>query len=557
MLSNLKIENVAVIEKSDISFENGLNIMTGETGAGKSIVIDAINAILGERTSKDIVRSGTAAAKVSAYFENISRQAVEILNELEIEVESDGSLLVTRSITSDGRTTCRINGQVVTVSMLKQLGRELITICGQHDSQYLLQKETHIGYIDYLACLEDDLAQYRSIFYELKEKLKELNKLRDNSAENLQKLEYLKFQMNEIESADIKIGERDTLVAEKKRIENRERIAKALYGVEMVINGDENNSGINEGLYSLSNLLEELSEYNDSFDEYRKKLDDFRFELEDCLSLVSKENGSFDNEYSDLNSVEERLDTIYRLSKKYGGSEEAIIEHFNKISIEIKSIENFDELEEKLENELYDLNERLIEKGEYISAQRKRFASVFEQNVRTELAYLDMPSAEFTVSFERTKPSVNGLEDVEFLFSANSGQSPKPLSKIASGGELSRTMLAIKCVLSDAETTSSMIFDEIDTGVSGRAAHKIAYKLKQLSAKKQIICVTHLAQIAAAADNHLLIEKNSTENNTYTEVRKLIDDERISEVARIIGGDVITKTTLLSACELIDFANTP
>lgn len=557
MLSNLKIENVAVIEKSDISFENGLNIMTGETGAGKSIVIDAINAILGERTSKDIVRSGTAAAKVSAYFENISRQAVEILNELEIEVENDGSLLVTRSITSDGRTTCRINGQVVTVSMLKQLGRELITICGQHDSQYLLQKETHIGYIDYLACLEDDLAQYRSIFYELKEKLKELNKLRDNSAENLQKLEYLKFQMNEIESADIKIGERDTLVAEKKRIENRERIAKALYGVEMVINGDENNSGINEGLYSLSNLLEELSEYNDSFDEYRKKLDDFRFELEDCLSLVSKENGSFDNEYSDLNSVEERLDTIYRLSKKYGGSEEAIIEHFNKISIEIKSIENFDELEEKLENELYDLNERLIEKGEYISAQRKRFASVFEQNVRTELAYLDMPSAEFTVSFERTKPSVNGLEDVEFLFSANSGQSPKPLSKIASGGELSRTMLAIKCVLSDAETTSSMIFDEIDTGVSGRAAHKIAYKLKQLSAKKQIICVTHLAQIAAAADNHLLIEKNSTENNTYTEVRKLIDDERISEVARIIGGDVITKTTLLSACELIDFANTP
>ena len=557
MLSNLKIENVAVIEKSDISFENGLNIMTGETGAGKSIVIDAINAILGARTSKDIVRSGTAAAKVSAYFENISRQAVEILNELEIEVESDGSLLVTRSITSDGRTACRINGQVVTVSMLKQLGRELITICGQHDSQYLLQKETHIGYIDYLACLEDDLAQYRSIFYELKEKLKELNKLRDNSAENLQKLEYLKFQMNEIESADIKIGERDTLVAEKKRIENRERIAKALYGVEMVINGDENNSGINEGLYSLSNLLEELSEYNDSFDEYRKKLDDFRFELEDCLSLVSKENGSFDNEYSDLNSVEERLDTIYRLSKKYGGSEEAIIEHFNKISIEIKSIENFDELEEKLENELYDLNERLIEKGEYISAQRKRFASVFEQNVRTELAYLDMPSAEFTVSFERTKPSVNGLEDVEFLFSANSGQSPKPLSKIASGGELSRTMLAIKCVLSDAETTSSMIFDEIDTGVSGRAAHKIAYKLKQLSAKKQIICVTHLAQIAAAADNHLLIEKNSTENNTYTEVRKLIDDERISEVARIIGGDVITKTTLLSACELIDFANTP
>lgn len=557
MLSNLKIENVAVIEKSDISFENGLNIMTGETGAGKSIVIDAINAILGERTSKDIVRSGTAAAKVSAYFENISRQAVEILNELEIEVENDGSLLVTRSITSDGRTTCRINGQVVTVSMLKQLGRELITICGQHDSQYLLQKETHIGYIDYLACLEDDLAQYRSIFYELKEKLKELNKLRDNSAENLQKLEYLKFQMNEIESADIKIGERDTLVAEKKRIENRERIAKALYGVEMVINGDENNSGINEGLYSLSNLLEELSEYNDSFDEYRKKLDDFRFELEDCLSLVSKENGSFDNEYSDLNSVEERLDTIYRLSKKYGGSEEAIIEHFNKISIEIKSIENFDELEEKLENELYDLNERLIEKGEYISAQRKRFASVFEQNVRTELAYLDMPSAEFTVSFERTKPSVNGLEDVEFLFSANSGQSPKPLSKIASGGELSRTMLAIKCVLSDAETTSSMIFDEIDTGVSGRAAHKIAYKLKQLSAKKQIICVTHLAQIAAAADNHLLIEKNSTENNTYTEVRKLIDDKRISEVARIIGGDVITKTTLLSACELIDFANTP
>ena len=557
MLSNLKIENVAVIEKADIAFENGLNILTGETGAGKSIVIDSINAVLGERTSKDIVRDGTSAAKVSAFFENISKEASNILNEIEVPQEDDGSLLITRTITADGRSSCRINGQPATVSMLRQLGRELITICGQHDSQHLLQKETHIGYIDFLANLTADLDEYREIYHLLSAKEKELSQMRQNSFDKQQRLEFLQYQINEIENARITVGEREMLTEEKKRIQNKEKIADALYRAQMTINGDENTAGLTGALYSLSSYLAQLSDYHSDFSSYAETVDNFRYELEDCLSAVSDEISALDCDDADINSIEERLDILYRLSRKYGETEEDILAYYDKISEEYESIESSDAREEKLLKEIEKLKEKLYEKALYISERRKKFAKSFENQVKDELSYLDMPSARFEVSFTDVEPDLNGIDDVEFLISANSGQTPKPLSKIASGGELSRTMLAIKCVLSSAESTDTMIFDELDTGVSGRAAHKIAYKLKHLSSERQILCVTHLAQIAASADNHLFIEKNSADGNTFTEVTKLIDDERIREIARIIGGDVITKTTMMSACELIDFANTP
>ena len=557
MLSQLKIENVAVIEKADISFGGGLNILTGETGAGKSIVIDSINAILGERTSKDIIRSGQSSAKVSAFFEHVSPNVKNALAELELECEDDGSLLITRTIASDGRSACRVNGQTVTVSMLRQLGRELITICGQHDSQHLLQKDKHLGYVDYISCLKDDIEEYKSLFNVIKEKKKELDSLLLSNEDKLQRLEFLRFQINEIECADITIGEKERLLAEKKRISEKEKLFSLLYSAEAIVNGDENNSGVSTAINNLCDVFDGLCAFDDKFRDLSRSFKNLSYELDDCRSLISKEIASLDEDETNPDDIEERLDIIYRLSRKYGGGEEEILSYYENALKEMKAIEFADEYEEKLSDEIEILYEKLCEKARYISSVRKKCATAFEMKVKNELSYLDMPSAQFVVSFKETKPSSNGIDDVEFLFSANSGQELRPLNKIASGGELSRTMLAIKCVLSDAERVDTMIFDEIDTGVSGRAAQKIAYKMKQLSSKRQILCVTHLAQIAAAADNHLLIEKSTTEGNTYTEVRRLVDDERINEIARIIGGDVITKTTLMSACELIDFANKP
>lgn len=557
MLSVLKIENVAVIEKAEINFENGLNIMTGETGAGKSIVIDAINAVLGERTSKDIVRSGTAGAKISAYFENVSPEAEKVLAELEIEREADGSLLINRSITADGRSNCRVNGQTVTVSMLRKLGRELITICGQHDSQHLLQKETHIEYIDFLADIGDVLSMYRKVYSSVVKKKKELSAFEKSLRDKDERREYLSYRINEIEAADIQPGEKARLAEEKQKIQNKEKLARALYGASLAISGDENTSGCTQNLYELISCLQQIGEYNKEFGQCLKDIEQLSFVLDECSALVSAEISALENEELDVNFIEERLDTLYRLSKKYGDTEEEILDKLTEYKKEFELLESSDERQQELEEEIYELSEELFDLAEEISSKRKNAADKFEKDVMAELNYLDMPSSVFQVKFTDTAATSNGIDDVEFLISANKGQEPKPLSKIASGGELSRIMLAIKCVLSDFETADTMIFDEIDAGVSGRAAQKIAYKLKKVSEKRQTVCVTHLAQIAAASDNHLFIEKLTVEGETYTKIRKLIDDERIYEIARIIGGNVITKATVMSACELIDFANKP
>ena len=557
MLSELKIENVAVIEKADISFEKGLNIMTGETGAGKSIVIDAINAVLGERTSKDIVRTGTQAARITACFENISSAASKVLNELEVEQESDGNLIITRTITADGRSSCRINGQPVTVSMLRSLGRELITICGQHDSQHLLQKETHIEYIDFLADIGEILEEYKKVYFAVVKKKKELKAFLKSLNDKEERREYLSFRINEIEQARIIPGEKARLLEDKKKLQDKEKLAKALYGAMLSISGDENTAGCSQSLYALESFLMQLAEYNSEFEVYSKNIEKLKYIIDDCSSLVNQEITDLEGEELDVNFIEERLDTLYRISKKYGDTEEEILANLEKYKEEFEIIESSDEKKDELENEIYELSEKLFDLAEEISDRRKKTALQFEAQVMDELNYLDMPSAVFKVSFTQTAATSKGIDEVEFLISANKGQEPKPLSKIASGGELSRIMLAIKCVLSDLETADTMIFDEIDAGVSGRAAQKIAYKLKRVSEKRQTVCVTHLAQIAAASDNHLFIEKLTDEGKTFTKVRKLIDDERIYEIARIIGGDVITKATVMSACELIDFANTP
>lgn len=554
MLLSLKIENIAVIEQAEIFFEEGLNVLTGETGAGKSIVIDSINAVLGERTSRDLIRDSADKGRVTAFFENVSDEVMKKLREYEIDCEDDRSLLITRVISSDGRSSSKINGCNVTATMLKNIGRDLISICGQHDSQYLLSKDYHLKFIDDIADSDELLGEYLEIYEKIRTATKKLRKLRNTDFDKEQRLDFLKYQINELESANIRIGEKEELKEEKRKIQSKEKIENALRKADVILNGDSDFGGISSGIYELSRCLDELRNYDKKYDDIYASLEEFKYVINDCSAEISASLSESDSGYTDINSIEERLDILYRLSSKYGETEEEMLSYLDKIKEEYESIFMSDELIEKLEEEIDELSEELFKKGCCLSDLRKITALDFEQRVMEELRFLDMPDAVFTVNFEEAQATKTGMDDVEFLFSANKGQSPKPLSKIASGGELSRVMLALRCVLSDSDTVSTMIFDEIDTGVSGRAAQKIAYKMREIAKGKQVLCVTHLAQIAVYGNNHLLIEKNTGEDNTYTSVRSLDENERINEIARIIGGDVITEKTLSSAEELISYA---
>lgn len=554
MLTSLQIENIAVIEQAEIFFGEGLNVLTGETGAGKSIVIDSINAVLGERTSRELIRDSADKGRVTAFFENVSDEVMKKLQEYEIDCEDDGSLLVSRVISADGRSSSKINGCNVTATMLKNIGRDLISICGQHDSQYLLSKDYHLKLIDEVAESGELLGEYLEIYEKIKKATKELRRLRNTDFDKEQRLDFLKYQINELQSADIKIGEKEALKEEKRKIQSKEKIENALRKADILLNGNESNGGLSSALYELTECIGELSVYDKKYEELRTSLEDFRYVVGDCSAEISSSLSDTDNNYTDINAIEERLDILYRLSSKYGGTEEEMLSYLEKIEEEYESISMSDELIERLETEIDELSEELFKKGCCLSDLRKLTAIEFEQRVMEELRFLDMPEAVFTVNFEEAQATKTGMDDVEFLFSANKGQSPKSLSKIASGGELSRVMLALRCVLSGTDTVSTMIFDEIDTGVSGRAAQKIGYKMSEIAKGKQVLCVTHLAQIAVYGNNHLLIEKNMGEYNTYTSVRSLDESERINEIARIIGGDVITEKTLSSAEELISYA---
>ena len=554
MLKSLKIENIAVIEQTEISFENGLNVLTGETGAGKSIVIDSINAVLGERTSRDLIRDGADKGKVTAFFEDVPEETLSKLREYEIDTEEDGSLLITRVISSDGRSSSKINGCNVTATMLKNIGRDLISICGQHDSQYLLSKDYHLKFIDGIAKSDELLGEYLEIYEKIKTATKQLRKLRNVDFDKEQRLDFLKYQINELETANLRVGEKEELKEEKRKFQSKEKIDNALKKADNILNGCESGEGLNASFYELLKCIDFLRDYDKKYDEMYVSLDDFRYIINDCSAEISSSLSDSVGGYNDINSIEERLDILYRLSSKYGETEEEMLSYLEKIQDEYDSIFMSDELIAKLEDEIDELSEELFKKGCCLSDLRKLTALDFEKRVMNELKFLDMPDAVFTVNFEEAQATKTGMDDVEFLFSANRGQSPKSLSKIASGGELSRVMLALRCVLSDTDTVSTMIFDEIDTGVSGRAAQKIAYKMHEIAFSKQVLCVTHLAQIAVYGNNHLLIEKQTDSDSTYTKVHSLDEDERIREIARIIGGNVITETTLSSAEELISYA---
>ena len=547
MLTSLKIENVAIIESAAIEFGCGLNVLTGETGAGKSIVIDSINAILGERTSREIIRTGAQSAKVYAVFEDVNEKVKAFLDENGIDCE-DGVLIINRTLNRDGKNICRLNGAPVTVSMLRELGGELIDIHGQHDSQSLLSPEKHCGFVDGFAENADLISDYREKYRRLCEIRNSLKKLTTDESSKSQRIDFLTYQIDELEKSDITPGERDELKARKALINNSQKVMESLNTAYMALKAD------GAGIDMISNAESEISnasEYMESLGEASEKITDIRYELDDIAELVRDAMSEIEFDPSELDDIEERLDLLYRLSKKYGETEEEMLDYLARAREELDSIAFSEEKVRELQKQEKTALAEAEAAADRLTESRKTAGEKLSKAICSELEFLDMPNVRFVANIEDIGLTENGRDSVEFLISANVGEEPKPLAKIASGGELSRIMLAIKNVLAETDGVDTMIFDEIDTGVSGRAAQKIAMKLRSASKGRQVICVTHLAQIAAQGDVHLYISKSVSDGKTYTNIKSLIEEERVSEIARIMGGMEITQLQLESAREML------
>lgn len=546
MLRTLDIENIAVIEKASVDFSPGLNVLTGETGAGKSIVIDSINAILGERTSKELVRHGCDNAYVSAYFDDIPETVSKKLAEIGYELD-DNALLLSRKISANGKSACKINGKSATVSMLKEVGTLLVNIHGQHDSQALLNPDYQYQYIDMMFSDNSIFQAYKASFKDLITARRKLKALAMSESDKDKELELLDYQIKELEDADIKIGEREELNQRRALISTAEAITNALNLSLQTINGDDENNGVQSSINICFNTLlqfGQVKEISEVFADINDKLE-FAKDKIDALLLEL----SFDP--NELEQIEERLDLLFRLSSKYGNDESEMLDFLEKAKQRRNSIVYSDMELEKLNAQYDEYFDKTVRLAEELSASRKRIAEEFEKQVKAELEFLDMPKLQFKVDFQKGNLSSNGFDKIEFLISTNPGEPPKPLAKIASGGELSRIMLAIKNILSYNDTIGTLIFDEIDVGVSGRASQKIGLKLKAVSKNTQVICVTHSAQIASNANEHFLIEKDITSDKTYTKVTPLDFESRKRELARIMGGLEITDTLLKSAEELL------
>ncbi len=554
MLKFLHIENIAVIERSDIEFTEGFNVLTGETGAGKSIVIDSINAVLGERTSRELIRAGCDTAEVSAVFGGFDDGSVKILSEYGFTPDEDGNIIVRRRLSSSGKGLIKLNGIPVTAAQLKELSKNLINIHGQHDNQALLDPEKHIGYIDAVAENGEILKEYYSEFRYLNKVRKELEASETDEDERLKETEILKYQINELESADIKKGELAELKQKAQIAKNYQATVEALSGVYTALKGSDDFEGASALLESAQRGLAALK--SEQWSKLAEKTADISSSVEDIAAEVWDflDNSEFSE--LDINSINERLDFLERLMLKYGSSEEEMMDYLTSAAVRLDELVFSDRRIAELSDLLDKSTERLVALGERLTASRIKAAADFEKKVCGILSYLNMPDVKFTVSIRKGRYTKRGCDNVEFLISANRGESVKPLSKIASGGELSRVMLAIKSVLLDKDSVGTMIFDEIDTGISGYTAGKVATQLKKVSKNRQVICVTHLAQIAAAADTHLLIEKSTANGRTFTNVKPLTYDERVGEIARIMSGTELTENLYKSAKELLDRSGT-
>ena len=554
MLSQLYIENIAVIEKATIEFHQGLNILTGETGAGKSIIIDSMHGILGERTSKDMVRNGAESAFVSGLFTDLTDQAISKLRELGFEPEEDASVLVQRTIQAEGKSTCRINGRPATVSALKELGKTLMNIHGQHESYHLLSPELHIHYIDKSGDLITLVREYRSVYHELKQIQSEIGAHATDEAEKLRRIDLLTYQIEELEQANLRENEKEELMERKTTMMHAEKIASAITAAKAALDGDESFDGVLSTLTAITASLQDSEQYLPALNPIIQKLHELSYGLEDVSEALREQESQIEFDASELLEIETRLDLLYRLSIKYGQTTEEILAFLEKCRQELDQINHSEETLIQL-NETYEiLKEKAIQLAKKLSDKRKKTAEQFTKKVKHELQFLNMPGIEFQVEQERVPLNSNGCDKIQFLISVNPGEPAKPIAKIASGGELSRIMLAIQTVLSAHDDLDTMIFDEVDTGISGSAAQKVGLKLHEVSKHAQVICITHLAQIACLADYHLLIQKQVTENKTYTQVIPLNQDGQTKEIARMIGGEAITPLLLQNAQEMIDSA---
>ncbi len=551
MLKTLNIENIAVIESAKIDFQSGLNVLTGETGAGKSIVVDSINAILGERTSRELVRNGADSAFVSALFTDVNDTVKSKLTELGYETDEDNSLIISRKITSEGKSLCKINGRSATVSILKEIGKTLVNIHGQHDSQALLNPDLHYKFIDMLSGDNDLLSDYKSAFSELLSVRRKLKALTMDADEKDKNLELLDYQIKELENADIKVGEIQALQNRKKIIDSSEAAVKAYSAVYNSICGNDEFAGLLLRAEESSNALEPFSEISGEIAQSVSLLNNISDEFSQIKNILEKEISSAEFDPEEREIIEERLDLLFKLSKKYGASEEDMLKYLDECKTKRSQIDNDDREIEKLNSDYDKAYSKVLELADKLSDERKKTARKFEKDVKSQLEFLDMPKISFVVDFSKNILSSNGYDKIEFLISTNPGEPPKPLAKIASGGELSRIMLAIKNIIAYNDTVDTLIFDEIDTGVSGRASRKIGLKLKSVSKNTQVITVTHSAQIASAADEHFLIQKDFSAERTYTKVTPLDFEGRKNELARIMGGLEITDALLKSAEEML------
>ena len=547
MLSLLHIENIAVIERSDISFDAGFNVLTGETGAGKSIVIDAISAILGERAYRDMIRTGANKASVRAVFTDVPEYPWFAEN----GVEYDPETIIQREIYLDGKNVCRVNGSLVTVSILRKLGIQLINIHGQHDSASLFDEANHLKFLDDFAENEDIRTDYSEKYARVADLRNEIERMTMDEGEKLRRMETLRYQIEEIEKAQLEAGEDETLEARRKVLQNAEKIADSMNDAVENLYGSDDSDGAATMLSVAERALARVAKFDDAISELHERVADLMYQVQDLAEGVRDARDDLAYSADELERIESRLDVIHRLRRKYGVTCADILEYLEKAKQELDEIEFADDHLERLKGKLLKAEKAAWDAAYRLRDNRVVASEQLSVKILTELAQLDMPKVQFSCEFTELELTANGADAVAFYMSANAGEALKPMSKVASGGELARIMLAMKNVLAEQDQVSTLIFDEVDTGVSGRAAQKVAEKLRSVVRNKQVLCVTHLPQIAAMGDTHMLIAKSERDGRTYTTVTPLDHNGRMQEVARIIGGAQITETTLKSAAEML------
>ena len=549
MLSLLHIENIAVIERSDISFDRGFNVLTGETGAGKSIVIDAISAVLGERAYRDIIRTGTDMASVRAVFTDVPKLPWFE----EFGVEYDPETVIQRQIHLDGKNICRVNGSLVSVSILRKLGIQLINIHGQHDSASLFDEENHLTFLDGFAnnaTLRDTYTEKFAVVAALR---REIDNLTMDESEKLRRMETLRYQIAEIEKAELEAGEDEVLEERRKLLQNAEKITDGMNDAVENLYGGDDTDGAASMLSVAERALARISKFSDNISDLHEKVTDLMYQVQDVAELVRDARDELSYSADELEQIEYRLDTIHKLRRKYGVTCSDILDYLEKAKQELDEIEFADDHLERLKRKLEKAEKSAWYAAIALRENRRSAALSMSERILTELSQLDMPRVQFECRFAETELTAHGADTVAFYMSANAGEDLKPLSKVASGGELARIMLAMKNVLAERDQVATLIFDEVDTGVSGRAAQKVAEKLRSVAQHKQVLCVTHLPQLAALAQTHLLIAKGERDGRTYTTVTPLDTEGRKRELARIIGGATITETTLKSAEEMLSY----